>query len=272
MKILKNLTLSPISIQSIGKQVPASGELQLDAIEYLVLGSQDALSEIDALIDADDLILNDGSQDLSKVLSKAFLRYPDRARSVLFDNSTNGFTSKEVQSAIEESKGLRFQYAQFQLIGKLDFSEYIYSFHHLTNNGARRSGNRSNGYQFSNSAPLAAAFSGNIGFASASIRGIAQSTGTPAANLEMLFELWKVGFSSQGTKLGDIVFNINSSLYTIGNFWNASIVTGFAERQTQNVDVTAGDLLGLKFIRRTGADRVVAFENATIVLEIVGNA
>lgn len=197
------------------------------------------------------------------------------AASIPFDNSVANFPNnpQNVQEALEESRSARFQYQQFQKIGQMNFDQYLFTSSDQ-GSGYRESGNPSNGYRFGNSAPQTVAFSGTIDNATASIRGIAQSTGTPAANLELLFELWKVGFTGEGTKIGDITFNIDTSLYTIGNWWNSSIVTAFAEEQSQaanNVSVTEGDLLGLKFIRRTGNSNVVSIENTTIVLEITGN-
>lgn len=200
-----------------------------------------------------------------------------RAEDITFDNSIANFPNSPdtIQKALEEARGARFQYAQFQKIGQMNFNQYLIANTEITSSNIRRSGDASNGYQFSNSAPLTVAFDGNVENATASIRGIAQSTGTPAANMTLLFELWKVGFNGEGTKLGDITFNIVSANYTIGNWWNSSIVTAFAEEQSQvanNVSVSAGDLLGLKFIRQTGAANVVSVENTTVVLEITGNA
>lgn len=199
-----------------------------------------------------------------------------RAEDITFDNSIANFPNSPdtIQKALEEARGARFQYSQFQKIGQMNFDQYLFA-NNDQGGTDRESGNPSNGYQFGNSAPQTVAFDGTVDNATASIRGIAQSTGTPAANLELLFELWKVGFNGEGTKLGDITFNIDTSLYTIGNFWNSSIVTAFGEEQSQasnNVSVSAGDLLALKFIRRTGNANVVAVENTTVVLEITGNA
>lgn len=194
-----------------------------------------------------------------------------RADLVSFDNSVAQFQGNptDVQAALEASKSARFQYIQFQFIGQMNFDQYLYSGVH-SGNLSRRSGDASNGYQFSNSAPQTLAFNGTVENATASVRGIAQSTGTPAASLELLFELWRVGFNGEGTKLGDITFDIDTSLYTIGNWWNSSIVTAFGEEQPQSVNANAGDLLGLKFIRRTGNDNVVSVENTTIVLGVTG--
>jgi hypothetical protein len=196
-----------------------------------------------------------------------------RAQDIAFDNSVADYPGSptNLQQALEAARGARFQYAQFQKIGQMNSDQYLFA---GCDYGSinRESGNSSNGYRFSDSAPLTVAFSGNVKSATASIRGIAQSTGTPAATMTLLFELWKVGFTGEGTKLGDITFSINSSSYTIGNWWNSSIVTAFAEEQPQDVDVTAGDILGLKFKRVTGNANVVAVENTTVVLEITGNA
>ena len=195
------------------------------------------------------------------------------AEDVSFDNTVAQLDNNptNVQAAIENIKGYRFQYVQFQFIGQMNYDQYLYSQVH-SGSLTRRSGDASNGYRYSNSAPQTVSFSGNVKNATASIRGIAQSTGSPATNMELLFELWKVGFTGEGTKLGDIIFNITTASYTIGNWWDSSITTSFAEEQSQDVDVSAGDLLGLKFIRRTGADKVVAVDNSTIVLGIEGSA
>lgn len=180
-------------------------------------------------------------------------------------------SATDVQAAIESLSNFRFQYAHFQLIGSRNYDSYLYAGNDY-GSITRESGDASNGYQFSNSAPLLAGFSGNVVSATAAIRGVAQSTGAPAASCEILFELYNVGFSGEGTKLGDITFDISSSTYTIGNFWNSSVQTEFSENQTQNIAITKGNLLGLKFIRQTGNDKIVAFTNATILLEIKGSA
>ena len=193
------------------------------------------------------------------------------AEDVYFDNTLAQLEGDpaNIQEAIEKVKGFRVQPIQFQYIGKMNYDQYLYAFKDA---GGDRSGDTSNGYRYGNSAPITSLYSGKVVSAAASITGIAQSTGSPATNLELKFELWKVGFNGEGTKLGDIIFNIDSGSYTIGNWWNSSILTAFAENQSQDVNVNAGDLLGLKFIRQTGNNKVVAITNTTIVLEIEGSA
>lgn len=230
-------------------------------------------------ITSGDLVVNDGTTDLSvsEGLNWIKLYQSDRAEDLSFDNSVAMLDGDpdNVQEAIEKVKGFRVQPVQFQYIGQMNYDQYLYSGVDAVSgllSGSRRSGDASNGYRYGNSAPLTALYNGKVVSAAASITGIAVSTGSPASSIELKFELWKVGFNGQGSVLGDIIFNIDSGSYTIGNYWNSSILTAFAENQAQDVDVSAGDLLGLKFIRQTGSDKVVAVTNATIVLEIEGNA
>lgn len=272
MKILKNTTLTDIELKAIGRTVPASSILSLDSDGLALLATNDALTEINSYLITGDIVVNDGISDLNAADGYNYLKWPDQAQNIRFDNSVNGFNSTNVQKAIEENKNFRYQYVSYQFIGEMNFNRYLFAgqdYGSIT----RESGDPSNGYRFSNSAPFNAAFTGQVVNATASIRGIAQSAGSPAANLELKFELWKVGMTgNEGTKLGDITFNIISSNYTIGNFWNSSVVTQFEKNQTQNVNVAAGDLLGLKFISQTGNNKVVSVQNTTIVLEIQGQA
>lgn len=182
-------------------------------------------------------------------------------------------TRKVINDVIDELSNLRFQFVQFQYIGQMNYDQYLFADTHKRSDDTRRSGDSSNGYRYDNSAPITCAFDGDMEHATASITGIAVSTGSPASSVQLKFELWSVGFTGEGTKLGDIIFNINSSSYTIGTYWNSSIVSAFAEEQIQTpITIDAGTLLALKFIRQTGSDKVVAITNATITLEIVGES
>jgi len=197
------------------------------------------------------------------------IKFTNVASSTPFDNSTNGFNGDNVQDALEEAReGQPFQFVTFQFLGQMSFSQYLYAGVHSDSGMNRRSGDTSNGYRFSNSAPLVVNKTGVVDAAAVAITGIAQSTATPAANMELKFELWKVGFANEGTLLGDIIFNVVSANYTIGNFQNSSILTGFGENQPQNINVEAGDLIGVKFIRVLGNNRVSTITNVTLNLEI----
>lgn len=271
-KFLKNTTGSDIDLDNIGLRLPANSTTEIDARDNPRLASADSVTELTTLINSGDVVVNDGTLDLSTSDALEYIKYPDNAASVRFDPTGTTFTARNVQDALVEAKNFRVQSPQFQFIGQMNFDQYLYSGAHAASNFNRRSGDASNGYRFGNSAPHTSLYSGTVVSATASITGIAQSTGTPAASLELLFELWKVGFNGEGTKLGDITFDIDTSTYTVGNFWDSSILTEFAENQAQDVDVAAGDLLALKFIRRTGNSNVVAVTNTTVVLEIEGSA
>lgn len=181
--------------------------------------------------------------------------------------------STNLQDAINELTNSITRSGQpvvFQLIGQMNSNQYLVSNQHSVSgllSSSRRSGNASNGYRYENSAPQIALHTGTVISAAASIRGVAKSGNDNSPSYQLKFELWNVGFTSEGTKLGDIIFNVPNS-YTIGNWWDSSVVTGFAANQPQNVNVTAGARLALKFIRQEGAGKVVAVENTTIVLEI----
>lgn len=178
------------------------------------------------------------------------------------------FESENVRDAIIEARNTaQSHFAQFQILGQANYDQYLYSNIHL-NSSALRSGDASNGYRYTNCAPLAAFFDGRVSTASASITGLAVSTGTPADDINLKFELWKVGFDGEGESLGEINFAIDGTKYNIGQWWNSSVLTAFAEAQAQDVMVNAGDLLALKFIRQTSSSTIVSLHNATIVLGI----
>lgn len=193
------------------------------------------------------------------------------AQDVVFDNSTNGFDSNNVQDAIEEANKSKF-YAQFQLIGDLNYDEYIYSYSDIGDQGLlgnkNRSGNSSNGYRYSNSAPIICPFNGTLKKGIFAIKGVAVSTGSAASTVTVNFEIWSVGFQNEGTKLGDININIDSGTYTIGTWWNSSVDTNFKGSETYDISITEGDLLALKFKRIQNSSNAVEIDNATVVLEI----
>lgn len=189
------------------------------------------------------------------------------AKSTPFDNTSNGFVATNVQSAIEEV-GKGGQYIQFQYIGKMDYNQYLFSWSHSHSAMDRRSGDASTGYQWSASAPITATYTGSVVDATLSARGVAISVLTPATNVTVTFQLWKVGSAGEGTNLGNITFTIPSASYTIGAYNNTAVATAFGGNQSQSVSVSAGDLLGLKFISTSGNANAIAIENTTVVLHL----
>jgi len=103
MKILKNTTLVDIELRQIGQTIPAESQSTINIEDYIILASNDSVAEIDPLIVSGDIIINDGTNDLNVIIGKAYIRYPDDAENILFDNASNGFISKTVQTAIEET-------------------------------------------------------------------------------------------------------------------------------------------------------------------------
>lgn len=264
-KILKNTTAFNIELSTSGFLVPMLGQLILDTQDFLLIASEESIDELTPLINLGQIIVNDGNSDLPPALGIDYLRYPHQAGSVLFDNSTNGFVSRDVQSAIEEAKqGTRRFYAQFQEMGERSNTDYLFAYRET----GRRSGNSNNGYRFENSQPILCPLTGSVKEAVFAIKGLAVSTGTPAQNVTLNLELWSVGFNNEGAKLGDISVVINSGQFTIGNWWNTSVNTDYVGSVPLNIQVAKGDLLAVKFIRVQGNTDVVAIRNLTMTIEV----
>jgi len=113
MKLLKNTTVSDITLSETGITVQASGQYEVNTTEYNLLASDDSITELTTYINSGDIVVNDGSQDLTVAngvaLARAidFLRSSDSALNIRFLASpqrSNGFAKKNVQEAIEEAK------------------------------------------------------------------------------------------------------------------------------------------------------------------------
>jgi hypothetical protein len=89
--------------------------------------------------------------------------------------------------------------------------------------------------------------------------------------VDVNFELWNIGFQNEGTKIDDFKVPVDSTIFTIGNWWDSSIDTNFKGSIDLDIPVSAADLLGLKFIRITGNSNAVSIYNSTIILEIEEN-
>lgn len=172
---------------------------------------------------------------------------------------------------LEESSNKTFN-AQFQLIDDLNYSEYVYSYSDIGTQGVlsnkNRSGDSSNGYRYSNSSPIISPFTGTLDKAVFALKGVAVSTGSPASSVTVNLELWSVGFNNEGTKLGDLDFNIDSGTYTVGTWWNSSVDTNFKGSENYNVSVSEGDLLAIKFKRVQGNSNAVEIKNLTVSIQI----
>lgn len=106
-KILKNNTVSDISVKSIGVTLPASSSTTIDVREHTLLASVDSIAELTTPINAGDIIVNDGLRDLSAADGLRYIAYPDDAFNIRFLNDpdrANAFNSRNVQEAIEEAR------------------------------------------------------------------------------------------------------------------------------------------------------------------------
>jgi len=159
------------------------------------------------------------------------------------------------------------QYLQYMKLGELNFDQYLVSYRDDDDNP--RSGSQSNGFQFKQSGPILTTFSGTIIKANFAIKGIAQSTGTPASTVTIRFELWSVGFQGQGTKLSDIDVPIDTSTFTVGNFFNSFVDTDYKGSKILNISVPENTLVALKFNSITGNANAVTIREvvATLTLE-----
>lgn len=102
-KILKNTTLVDIDLDSIGIRILAESSATINVEDYILLASGDSITELTPLINSGDIVINDGTNDLSITDGIAFIKYPDKSYNIRFDNSSNEFISDDVQSAIEEN-------------------------------------------------------------------------------------------------------------------------------------------------------------------------
>ena len=112
-KIIKNTTGSDIFVIEAGYLIPASGQREIRPTDYLIWSSDAVITEITANLLSGALVVNDGYTDLSAATvdgnsaALSYLRYSDLAWNVRFlsnPDRVNGFTSKDVQRAIEEAK------------------------------------------------------------------------------------------------------------------------------------------------------------------------
>lgn len=102
MKQLKNTTLSDITLQKFGRTIPASSTYTVEVTDYPLLASDSSISELTTLVNSGDIVVRDGLVDLSAADGLQYLKVSETAYGIRFDNTSNGFVSKDVQRAIEE--------------------------------------------------------------------------------------------------------------------------------------------------------------------------
>lgn len=111
-KILKNTTLSDIEIPSMGVTVPASGELVIESTDYLLLGLDDTVTFLNPLISSGDIVINDGTTDLSiPVGALSIESFTSANRLGFFPEAlaSNDFSADNIQDGIEEARDTSFK-------------------------------------------------------------------------------------------------------------------------------------------------------------------
>lgn len=104
-KILKNQTVSAIVITDTGVTVPVSPDYTIPPQDYALWA---ASTDIVTPVNAGDIIINDGVNDLSAARALDYISHPDDCFGIRFqDNAqrSNGLISRNAQEAIEEVKG-----------------------------------------------------------------------------------------------------------------------------------------------------------------------
>lgn len=126
----------------------------------------------------------------------------------------------------------------------------------------KRSGDFGTGVTNPNAcSPYQVPFDATIVGATLSVRGVGVQNGSVTYPVSYQTDLFSITGSE--TKIADIDFSISNS-YTVGVYTVA--VTSFTGATALNVNVTAGQLLGLKFINGTGASLAGQTRNAFITL------
>lgn len=77
-KIIKNTTGSDIAIKTFGRTIEAGDQITIDQTDYPLLSSDDVLTEMLTDINSGDIVINDGSSDLTSSQALRFLKYPDK--------------------------------------------------------------------------------------------------------------------------------------------------------------------------------------------------
>jgi hypothetical protein len=288
--IIKNTTGTDIFIDGTGTNIPGSSQVTVDPKYYLAF-SGSATTGIDAEdatfitnINSGNLVVNDGSKDLSATNG---LRYLQNLTKLTFKD--NGLDLEDAVTSVDiigitptnPSAGeieidltpltKRTFYAQFQRLDDLNFTDYLYSYTDIVDGSQPESGNASNGYQFQQSAPILCPFDGTVVKAIWALKGAAVSGGTVGSTVTLNTDLYSVGFNGEGTKLGDVDVDIDSSQFTIGTFFNSFVDTNFKGSSSLNIPVSEGDLLALKFIDTSGPDDVEEMRELTVCLIIKEN-
>ncbi len=121
----ESIDFDGLIIKDTGVTIPASGQYLLDATEYRLWESS---VDIDVEIIAGNVTVNDGVGDLSAARGVSYIRNSDIAFGSRFlsdPERENGFTSKNVQEAIEESRNFRAVPVVFTKSGAVTINTFL---------------------------------------------------------------------------------------------------------------------------------------------------
>lgn len=127
-KILKNTTISDISLDSVGIIIPASSQYNIDKTQYSLFSTDSLISEISSYISSGDIVVNNGTDDLNSINGLNYMRTSDHAKNILFDDnvSLNTMIGVNVQDAINELSSPDVSSKPTYLgNGELDFIEFF---------------------------------------------------------------------------------------------------------------------------------------------------
>ena len=87
MKILKNTTLIEIELDVLGISIESSSQVIINVDDYILLATEDSLSELSPMITSGDIIVNDGNNDLNVSNGIDYIRYPDNASNIMYGDT-----------------------------------------------------------------------------------------------------------------------------------------------------------------------------------------
>jgi len=166
-------------------------------------------------------------------------------------------------------KTLIFPYA---FAKEMNYSQYLVSWvdNDTQSNRLVRSGDEC-GLKWGSSSPILCPVDGTITSVMLCMKAAAVSDKNNVESfVNILFEVWHVGFDDEGTKKGQFDYNINSSQNPIGKKSDTRCVdTNLFVTLGVDIPVSYGDRLALKFIRQLGDDVVSKATGVFISLTVL---
>lgn len=159
-------------------------------------------------------------------------------------------------------------FAQFSFNHEMDYDQYLVSWadDDIHNQKLKRSGHE-DGMENGDCAPIIIPVDATIVSAILTMKGGSVSGGTVGSTVLATFELWNVGWTSEGTKVADLIFTIDTSSNPLGQWWNpwqqdANLVSSISV----NANLNVGDRLAIKFKQGSGSENLCTALGTSIIL------